>query len=80
MFDCYFTNDERVAKEYFHLKENPDMMPFVMVLDPKKNLALKKQKNPNDPLKVKQEHPLETGSYMFKTTQMIFPTDVTTEL
>ncbi len=56
------------------------MMPFVMVLDPKKNLALKKQKNPNDPLKVKQEHPLETGSYMFKTTQMIFPTDVTTEL
>jgi hypothetical protein len=56
------------------------MMPFVMVLDPKKNLALKKQKNPNDPLKVKQEHPLETGSYMFKTTQMIFPTDVSTEL
>jgi len=31
------------------------MMPFVMVLDPKKNVALKKQKDPNDPLKVKQD-------------------------
>lgn len=29
------------------------MMPFVMVLDPKKTVAMKKQKNPNDPLKVK---------------------------
>jgi len=56
------------------------MMPFVMVLDPKKNVALKKQKDPNDPLKVKQDQPLEAGSYMFKTTQMIFPTDVTKEL
>lgn len=56
------------------------MMPFVMIMDPKKVLPMKKQKDVNDPLKVKQEQPLENGSYMFKTSQMIFPNDVSTEL
>ena len=41
VFDCYFTNSEHEARKYFHLKDNPEMMPFVIILDPKKNTLYK---------------------------------------
>lgn len=36
VFDLYYTGDEKLASRYFYTKEFPDIIPYVVIIDPKK--------------------------------------------
>ena len=33
-FDVYYCKDERIVKNLFYTRKLPDLMPFVMIIDP----------------------------------------------
>ena len=47
-FDIFYCKDAEVAKQYFYLKEFPEVMPFVAIVDPKRQEPLVAFKNPNE--------------------------------
>ena len=44
VFDFYYTDNEKKAKKYFHTSEFPEIIPYVVIIDPKKKVALKNEK------------------------------------
>lgn len=41
VFDIYYTEDEEKAKKYFYTKEFPEIIPYVVIIDPKKKKDVK---------------------------------------
>jgi hypothetical protein len=48
VFDVYYTGDEKKASEYFYTKEFPEIIPYVVIVDPKKKKELKSQEGLNE--------------------------------
>lgn len=44
VFDIYYTDDQKKASRYFYTKEFPDIIPYVVIIDPKKKKAIKSSK------------------------------------
>jgi hypothetical protein len=44
VFDIYYTDDENKAKRHFYTREFPDIIPYVVIIDPKKKKAIKSSK------------------------------------
>ncbi len=70
-FDVFYCKDESIAKEYFNIKELPDVYPYVTIIDPIRRTPLKEIKNRDDPIPVKKDRPLSDGSYIYKTRSII---------
>lgn len=80
-FDIYYSKDPEVVNQLFWTRKLPDLMPFVMVIDPTQRIALKQQKVKNgDVLQPKKERPLSDGSYPFKSQGYIFLNSIKTDL
>jgi hypothetical protein len=54
VFDIYYTGDEKKTKRMFYTKEFPDIIPYVVIIDTKKQkelngdkLAMTKSENSN---------------------------------
>lgn len=41
VFDIYYTDDEKKAQRFFYTKEFPEVIPYVVIIDPKKKKELK---------------------------------------
>jgi hypothetical protein len=80
-FDIYYCKDEKVVKNLFYTRKLPDLMPFVMIIDPQQRIALREGRRKNgDKLQPKEERPLEEGSYPFKTQGYIFLNSIKADL
>ena len=41
VFDVYYTCNPQKAKRFFYTKEFPEIIPYVVIIDPKKKQAIK---------------------------------------
>jgi hypothetical protein len=44
----FVCTDEDVVKEYFYTHDAPSILPFVVIIDPKRRVPLKKLKDPRE--------------------------------
>lgn len=71
VFDIYYCNDQSVAKEFFYLKEFPEIIPFVVLIDPTRKTELRAPKDKSDLLKMRKGSSISSDSYMWKTRRLI---------
>lgn len=43
VFDIFYTGDEDKARRFFHTREFPEIIPYVVIIDPKKRKEIKGQ-------------------------------------
>lgn len=48
VFDIYYTNDPKKASRFFYIKEFPDIIPYVAIIDTSKKKAVTSQDGLND--------------------------------
>lgn len=66
VFDIYYTGDEEQAKRFFYTKEFPDIIPYVVIIDPSKKKSLKSEAG-------LKELTLENNNFYFeKYRELIF--------
>lgn len=67
-FEFLFTNNPKVASKYFYMKSEPDIFPFVIIIDPKTKIPV-----PADDMKA-----VEKGNFYYaKYTQRMDPMSFT---
>lgn len=66
VFDIYYCDDEDTANRFFYTKEFPDIIPYVVLIDPKKIEPLKGEAG-------KKDHMRENNNFYYaKYRQLIF--------